>query len=96
MSVGTNRCPKCDGDMVQGFTYGREGPNRVVSTWVEGVPEKVGWLFVQAKELRRTSAFRWGSFVVRRADSWSRTRARSSPPSNAEPSAAADRGGAVM
>ena len=50
MSAGTNRCPKCNGEMVQGFTYGRDGPNRVVSTWVEGAPEKVGWLFVQAKE----------------------------------------------
>jgi len=50
MTVGMNRCPKCNGEMVQGFTYGREGPNRVVSTWVEGAPEKVGWLFVQARE----------------------------------------------
>lgn len=47
MSAGTNRCPKCNGDMVQGFTSGRDGPNRVVSTWVEGTPEKVGWLFRQ-------------------------------------------------
>ncbi len=31
MSEGTNRCPKCNGEMVQGFTCGREGPNRVVS-----------------------------------------------------------------
>jgi len=26
MSAGTNRCPKCNGEMVQGFTCGREGP----------------------------------------------------------------------
>ena len=43
MSAGTNRCPKCNGEMVQGFTYGRDGPNRVVSTWVEGAPEKSFW-----------------------------------------------------
>ena len=84
MSAGTNRCPKCNGEMVQGFTCGREGPNRVVSTWVEGAPEKVGMLFRQVRKFRRTSAFRWGSSAVRRADSWSRTRARSSPPNNAE------------
>jgi len=36
MSEGTKRCPKCNGEMVQGFTCGREGPNRVVSAWFEG------------------------------------------------------------
>ncbi len=51
MSAGTNRCPKCNGKMVQGFTCGREGPNRVVSTWVEGVPERVGWLFRQVRKV---------------------------------------------
>ena len=51
MCAGTNRCPKCNGEMMQGFTYGRDGPNRVVSTWVEGAPQKVGWLFVQAREV---------------------------------------------
>ena len=50
MSAGTNRCPKCNGEMVQGFTCGREGPNRIVSTWVKGAPKKVGWLFRQARK----------------------------------------------
>lgn len=49
MSLETKRCPKCSGDMMQGFTCGREGPNRVVSTWVDGTPEKVGWLFPQVE-----------------------------------------------
>jgi hypothetical protein len=26
--------------MVQGFTFESEGPKRMVSTWVEGAPEK--------------------------------------------------------
>ena len=43
MSEGTNRCPKCDGEMVQGFTFESEGPRRIVSTWVEGAPEKTFW-----------------------------------------------------
>ncbi len=51
MSAGTNRCPKCNGGMVQGFTCGREGPNRILSTWEEGVPEKVGWLFRQVRKV---------------------------------------------
>lgn len=50
MSAGTSRCPKCNGEMVQGFIYGREGPNRVVSTWVEGMPEMVGRLFRQTRK----------------------------------------------
>jgi hypothetical protein len=51
MSAGTNRCPKCNGEMVQGFTCGREGPNRVIHTWDEGTPEKVGWLFRQVRKV---------------------------------------------
>jgi hypothetical protein len=51
MSAGTNRCPKCNGEMVQGFICGREGPNRVVSIWEEGAPEKVGWLFRQVRKV---------------------------------------------
>ena len=51
MSAGTNRCPKCNGAMVRGFTCQREGPNRVLSTWEEGEPEKVGWLFRQVRKV---------------------------------------------
>ncbi len=43
MSVEANRCPKCNGEMVQGFTFESEGPKRMVSTWVEGAPEKSFW-----------------------------------------------------
>ena len=49
MSVEANRCLKCNGEMVQGFIFGREGPNRIVSTWVEGAPRKLGWLFQQVE-----------------------------------------------
>ena len=49
MSVEANRCLKCNGEMVQGFIFGREGPNRIVSTWVEGAPRKFGWLFQQVE-----------------------------------------------
>ena len=40
MSAETTRCPKCNGEMVQGFLFESEGPKRTVSTWVEGAPEK--------------------------------------------------------
>jgi hypothetical protein len=40
MSVGPSRCPKCNGEMAQGFIFEIDGPMRKVSTWVEGPPEK--------------------------------------------------------
>jgi hypothetical protein len=43
MSAVSTRCPKCNGEMVQGFTFESEGPLRMVSTWVEGAPEKSFW-----------------------------------------------------
>ena len=36
MSAGVSRCPKCNGEMVQGFIFESQGPKRMVSTWVEG------------------------------------------------------------
>lgn len=37
-------CPKCNGDMVQGFIFDREhGGVRRVINWVEGAPEKTFW-----------------------------------------------------
>jgi Domain of unknown function (DUF6487) len=40
MSAGANRCPKCNGEMVQGFLFEIDGPMRKVSTWVEGAPQQ--------------------------------------------------------
>lgn len=40
MSANPSRCPKCSGEMVQGFTFESEGPKRMVTTWVEGAPER--------------------------------------------------------
>lgn len=35
------QCPKCNGQMVQGFIFDRaDGGNRRVINWVEGAPEK--------------------------------------------------------
>ena len=38
------KCPKCNGEMVQGFIFDREhqGLRRVIN-WVEGAPEKYFW-----------------------------------------------------
>jgi hypothetical protein len=36
-------CPKCQGEMVQGFVADFAHGQVVVSTWVEGPPEKSFW-----------------------------------------------------
>lgn len=43
MNGEANRCPKCNGEMVQGFTFEHDGWRRMVITWVEGTPEKSFW-----------------------------------------------------
>ena len=44
MSAEPTRCPKCDGAMVLGFIFGfHAGGKRLVSSWVEGAPEKSWW-----------------------------------------------------
>jgi hypothetical protein len=44
MIAATLRCPKCNGEMVQGFIVDHhDGGKRLVSTWVEGAPEKSFW-----------------------------------------------------
>ncbi len=50
MSAEPLRCPKCDGPMVQGFIVDHHaGGKRLVSTWVEGAPEKSRWWSGAAK-----------------------------------------------
>jgi hypothetical protein len=44
MSVERTQCPKCTGEMVQGFTVDwAQGGQRRVTSWVEGTPEKSFW-----------------------------------------------------
>ena len=44
MSMKTNRCPKCNGEMVQGFMVDfHAGGKRLVINWVSGPPEKSFW-----------------------------------------------------
>jgi hypothetical protein len=55
------QCPKCNGDMVQGFTFDREQSGiRRVSSWVEGAPEKSFWTGTQvpAEKCVPVGAFR--------------------------------------
>ena len=44
MSIEKTHCPKCSGEMVQGFIVDlKDGGGRRVSSWVEGAPEKSFW-----------------------------------------------------
>ncbi len=51
MSTEKTQCPKCNGEMVQGFIgdWGQGGGRRV-SSWVEGAPEKSFWHGTNAPE----------------------------------------------
>ena len=41
MSAEQTRCPKCNGEMVQGFLF--ESEVHKLQTWVEGTLEKYWW-----------------------------------------------------
>ena len=44
MSGEDTKCPKCSGEMVQGFTVDwAQGGQRRVTSWVEGTAEKSVW-----------------------------------------------------
>lgn len=44
MIAEPTRCSKCNGEMVQGFIVDHHaGGKRLVSSWVEGAPEKSFW-----------------------------------------------------
>ena len=60
MSAEPTRCPKCNGEMVQGFLFEIDGPMRKVDTWVEGAPEKAwfGSAKVPAEECIPVGTFR--------------------------------------
>ena len=51
MSAETSRCPKCNGEMAQGFIVDwSQGIDRRVSRWVEGAPENSFWHGTKAPE----------------------------------------------
>jgi hypothetical protein len=44
MTTPSERCPKCDGEMVQGFLIDLGHANSArVSRWAEGAPQKSFW-----------------------------------------------------
>ena len=45
------QCPKCNGEMVQGFIFDRaDGGGRRVINWVEGAPQKAFWTVTKVPE----------------------------------------------
>jgi hypothetical protein len=53
MSSEANRCPKCNGEMVQGFTVDRTYGGIFVSDWFEGAPKRSFWLPVNVRKKQR-------------------------------------------
>jgi hypothetical protein len=49
MNLSYSECPKCKGDMEDGFIADRTDGNPYVSRWVEGQPEKTWNLGVRIK-----------------------------------------------
>jgi hypothetical protein len=47
MSEATLVCPKCNGEMAQGYVLDRMAGVIVVSTWAPGVPQQSFWTGVQ-------------------------------------------------
>ena len=43
MSKPPTTCPKCQGEMIQGFVADFTHAGVVVATWVQGPPEKAFW-----------------------------------------------------
>ena len=62
MSEVSTRCPKCSGEMVQGFTIDTDGATRKVGTWVEGEPEKTGVLFWAGTKVPKDKCIPMGVF----------------------------------
>lgn len=59
MSAVPTRCPKCNGEMVQGFTFESEGPWRMVIAWVEGAPKRS---FLQSAKVPADKCIPVGTF----------------------------------
>jgi predicted nucleic-acid-binding Zn-ribbon protein len=62
MSAVSTRCPKCSGEMVQGFTVDTDGSTRKVGTWVEGAPEKTGALLWKGTKVPKDKCIPMGVF----------------------------------
>jgi hypothetical protein len=56
----TRKCPKCSGEMKEGFVVDETSANISVQTWVAGKPEKdfLGTVKVIEKETYRIHTFR--------------------------------------
>jgi hypothetical protein len=53
MNTETSRCPKCNGEMLQGFVIDRTERRIFVSGWFEGAPKSSFWWGTSAPEVNR-------------------------------------------
>lgn len=52
-------CPKCKGEMEEGFTLDVTHGSRLVSGWVAGAPERSFWVGIKVKGKRHKSITTW-------------------------------------
>jgi hypothetical protein len=60
MTIHDPRCPKCDGQMEEGFMLDRTYGAQLPSQWVEGEPEKSFWFGTRTagREILRVTTYR--------------------------------------
>jgi len=60
--ASSDSCPKCSGKMQEGFICDQSHGGRLVSTWVEGAPERSRWTGIKlaGHKTLETRTFRCG------------------------------------
>lgn len=59
MSAKANTCPKCQARMEEGYIADNTYGGRLVSTWIEGAPEKSRWLGLRIGKRRVLPTESW-------------------------------------
>ena len=78
MNTEAIRCPKCNGEMVQGFIFDRsDGGQRRVINWVEGAPDGAFWTVTKVPQEK---CVQWVPCVVQLVASWSHMHTRNLQP----------------
>jgi hypothetical protein len=59
MALRMNTCPKCQARMEEGYVVDSVHARWVVSTWIEGAPEKSRWTGLRVKRRRVLNTESW-------------------------------------
>jgi hypothetical protein len=59
MAAKMNTCPKCQARMEEGYIIDSMASWQVVSTWIEGSPERSRWTGLRVKQRRAHQTQSW-------------------------------------